>query len=138
MDPITIGLLAGLGKSMLVDQPKEQRQRKLASQTQLYSPWTGLKAQPVQDADTFGSALQGVTAGAMYKQGQQANDRADQELAMKSKLYSAFNGAQNPVLGGNSQIPVDQLDPSQIPQLKRQGLNYQNMQQQPSAWGQMQ
>jgi hypothetical protein len=51
-----------------------------------------------------------------------------------------MKGAQNPVLGGNpiSQTPVGQLDPSLIAKLKQPGMNYQNMQQQPSAWGQMQ
>jgi hypothetical protein len=53
-------------KSEAIDKPKEARQRKLAAATQRYSPWTGLKANPIQEADTFGSALQGGMAGATF------------------------------------------------------------------------
>ena len=41
-NPLLIGAALGLGKSVLVDRPREQRQRQLAAQTALYSPWTGM------------------------------------------------------------------------------------------------
>lgn len=90
MDPVTIGLLVGAGKGLLVDAPKEKRQRMLAAQTALYSPWTGMAPQNVQEADTFGSALQGVTAGAMYNQMGQQNELAQQDLAMKKEYYNSL------------------------------------------------
>jgi hypothetical protein len=68
MDPLTalmIGSAVGLGKSYLIDQPKEKRQRELAAKTQELSPWTGLRASGIEEADPFGSALQFGTTGAM-------------------------------------------------------------------------
>lgn len=63
--PMLIGGAAGLAKSELVDKPRANRQRKLAAETQRYSPWTGLQADPVQEADPLGSMLQYGTTGAM-------------------------------------------------------------------------
>jgi hypothetical protein len=61
-----IGAGVGLLKSQIVDRPKEERQRKLAAETQRYSPWTGLQAQQVQEADPLGNAMQfGVNSGMM-------------------------------------------------------------------------
>ncbi len=63
------GAGVGVGKSELVDRPREERQRKLAAQTQRYSPWTGLQAQPIQEAKPFDSALQYGGTGAMMASG---------------------------------------------------------------------
>ena len=69
MDPITIGLLAGAGlglvKGELIDRPKEKRQRKQEAEIARYSPWGGMQAQRVQEADPFGSMMQGGMAGGM-------------------------------------------------------------------------
>lgn len=54
---LAIGAGIGLAKSELIDRPKEKRERALAAATQRYSPWTGLAAQPVHEADPLGSAL---------------------------------------------------------------------------------
>lgn len=62
---LAIGAAMGLAKNELVDKPKEKRQRKLAAETQRLSPWTGLQAGPIQEADAFGNALQYGTTGAM-------------------------------------------------------------------------
>lgn len=73
-----IGAGGGLLKSFLSDQPRAERQRKLAAETARYSPWTGMNPQAVQEADPFGSALQFGTTGAMLGQGlqsQAANDK---------------------------------------------------------------
>jgi hypothetical protein len=86
MDPLTMGLIMGgigLGKSILIDKPKEERQRKLAAETQRYSPWTGLKAGGIQEADPFGSALSMGTSGAMMAQG---NLDAAQDAAYKQAV----------------------------------------------------
>jgi hypothetical protein len=66
--PITglaLATIAGLAKSEIIDKPKAERQRKLAAETQRWSPWTGLKAGAIQEADPFGTALQFGSTGAM-------------------------------------------------------------------------
>jgi len=75
MDPVTIAILAGTGllKSELVDRPREDRQRRLAAETQRYSPWTGLQAGHIQEADPFGSAIQGGLQGAAFSQNVESN-----------------------------------------------------------------
>lgn len=74
MDPLTMAAImggVGLLKSELLDRPKEDRQRELAAVTARWSPWTGMAPQAIKEADPFGSALQGASAGAMM--GQQMN-----------------------------------------------------------------
>lgn len=86
MDPLTlmaIGSALGLVKSQVVDKPKADKQRKLAAETQRYSPWTHLQANPVQEADPFGSVLQyGVTGGMLGANMEQA--AADKALKMSA------------------------------------------------------
>lgn len=76
---VAIGAGVGILKAEAVDKPKEDRQRKLAAETQRNAWLTGLTANPVQEADPLGSALQyGGAAGGM-KQGI-ANNTAQAEL----------------------------------------------------------
>lgn len=82
---LAAGAALGLAKNALVDKPKEDRQRALAAQTALYSPWTGMKPNEVQESDAFGNALQGATSGAMFAQGQQNADMQKEMLDMKKK-----------------------------------------------------
>ncbi len=69
MDPITIGLLAGAGlglvKGGIIDAEKEKKNRQMEAEIARYSPWGGMQAQRVQQADPFGSMMQGGMAGAM-------------------------------------------------------------------------
>ncbi len=84
--PITgLAIAAGLGlaKSELVDKPAADRQRKLAAATQQFSPWTGLKANPVKEADPAGSMLQYGAAGAQMGG---AVNQANLQQAMADKL----------------------------------------------------
>lgn len=77
MDPLTLGLLFGGGgllKSELIDAPRAAKERQLAAATQAYSPWTGLKAQPVHEPDPAGSALQFGATGAALGQSSEMND----------------------------------------------------------------
>lgn len=101
MDPMNIELImggAGLGlvKGATLDRAKEDRQRWLASQTQRYSPWTGLRANPVEEADPFGSAMQGGVQG--YAMGQNMeNANASKKLAdAQTKYLEAMNKAGSP------------------------------------------
>lgn len=85
---------AGLGavKHFAVDKPREEADRRLASETARYSPWTGLKPAPVERANLFSSALQGLGAGAGAAQ-----------------AFGAFGGmgggATPPVPGGDAAAP---------------------------------
>lgn len=83
-------LAAGIGlgtlKSAAVDEPKAERQRKLAAATEQYSPWTGLKAQPVEEANPVGNMLQYGTAAASLKQGM-ANQDAQNGLTKAMTDY---------------------------------------------------
>lgn len=76
MDPMTIGLMAGMGlaKSELVDRPREERQRRQAAITARWSPWTGMAPGAIQEADPFGSAMEAGLTGAMLSQNQQKLD----------------------------------------------------------------
>jgi len=98
--PLIAAGALGLGKSVLIDKPREKRQRKVAAETIRYSPWTGLSAQPIQEADPFGSTLQGAALGA--------------------SLAQAYGGGQSPVSSGTlnslSTAPMsEQVSSYQIP-----------------------
>lgn len=62
--PTLIGGGLGVAKHFAVDKPQEERDRHLAAVTQRYSPWTGMQAGPIRQANLFGSVLQGAGAGA--------------------------------------------------------------------------
>lgn len=103
--------LAGAAKSELIDRPKEERQRHLAAETQRYSPWTGMQAGGIQEADPFGSALQGGMTGVSLDQASESADNAkklqDQQLeTMKTQneLYKKL--ARNPQFGGSAPSPM--------------------------------
>lgn len=118
MDPLTMMLIGsglGLAKSQLIDKPKEKKQRELAARTQELSPWTGMQANKIQEADPFGSALKyGVTGASMGRQMNyddammKALDRGDYGQILKSD--GGWSGLQpksqgTPVFG----IEVDQF-----------------------------
>lgn len=106
--------LAGLGlvKGLTVDKAKENRQRQLAAETQRYSPWTGMQAQAIQNADPLGSAMQGGFTGFSLGQGMQ-NQAAgqkfadsymknmDADTAYKTGLLSPGNPSSSPVSYAN-------------------------------------
>jgi hypothetical protein len=93
LDPLTIGALLGLGKSLIFDAPKEKRQRELAAKTQELSPWTGLKSSPIEEADPFGSALKYGATG--YSMGE---DSVNQEFKkeMARQMAASMTKTQNP------------------------------------------
>lgn len=104
MAPLLIGALAGGGlgllKGLTVDRDKENRQRTLAAATQRYSPWTGLRAGEIEEADPFGKMLGGAGAGASfgqnYENAEAAKSLSDQKLpgiGMDSPEYMARDNA---------------------------------------------
>lgn len=89
MDPITLAILlggAGLVKEATLGADKERRDRTLAAETQRYSPWTGLKAGGIKEADPFGSALQGGFGGFALGSSIQSAE-ADNALKRKQAQY---------------------------------------------------
>ena len=111
--------------SAIIDKPKEDRQRKLAAETQRYSPWTGLEAGSIQEADPFGTALQFGMTGASMGAGMQkdamalAKDNAlIENMKADTALKAAGSGSQSnaPTIAnsiaslGSNKITVPQYD----------------------------
>ncbi len=100
--PITalaIGAAVGLLKSQTVDAAKEKRDRKLAAETQRLSPWTGMTAAPIKEADPAGSALAFGGAAAQGYSGYK-NDKLNAQMADKY-----LNGG-----GGGAPAPSPMMD----------------------------
>jgi hypothetical protein len=94
MDPVTIGVMAGLGlaKSELVDRPREEEQRRRAAVTARWSPWTGMAPGAVQEANPLGSAMEAGLTGAALSQQQQKLD--NEALKNKPQLSLAGGSGQ--------------------------------------------
>jgi len=94
MDPVTIGVMAGLGlaKSELVDRPREEEQRRRAAITARWSPWTGMAPNAIQEANPLGSAMEAGLTGAALSQQQQKLD--NEALKNKSQLSLAGGSGQ--------------------------------------------
>lgn len=101
MDPVTIGLVGaglGVGKGLL-DQQKEKRDRELQAQIAMWSPWTGMAPQQVQEADVLGSAMQGGMSGAALGQNMQMNDAYTamlQQQALRQQQPQVVQMGQRP------------------------------------------
>ena len=93
---LAIGAIVGLAKNQLSDVPREKKQRALAAATQQYSPWTGLQAQPIQQADPFGNALQFGAAGAGIGSGIKNSNAWSQLLMGLGKNLQQDSNPQEP------------------------------------------
>lgn len=105
MSWLVVGVSAGsLAKSELVDVPKEKRQRQLAASTQRYAPWTGLKANPIQEADPAAATMSGAVTGLGMKTNMQdaaAKDNLMNQQAnwLKSNPYNYSTGSASAMAG---------------------------------------
>lgn len=108
-----IGGALGLGKSLFFDKSKENRERKLAAETARWSPWTGMSPNQIQEADPFGSTLQGVSTGLSMTQNM---ENADTAKAFQEKLGNNLD-TQNKLMnaridqmgqGGQPVVPMSQ------------------------------
>ncbi len=118
---MAIGAGIGAGKAALFDAPKEKKQRELAAQTAIYSPWTGLNpmsAMP-QPTDYFGSALQGGMAGGMMGQGMENSKQQGELLELQKKNLQQQNQAQ-------------MINSGMLPPVSGSQMSYQS-----SPWGAM-
>ena len=103
MDPITLGLiLAGAGtlKGLTIDRQREDSDRRLAAETQRYSPWTGLAAGSIREADPLANALTYGAQGAAFGQNMQAQSGKLEEMAAQRDLLKARTNALNLATGG--------------------------------------
>jgi hypothetical protein len=99
-----MGPLAGAGfgiaKSELVDRPNEARDREIQAVTAALSPWTGLKAAPVKEANWQEAALGGAQAGLGDEQQQAAAEQAMQDKDMQRQMMQAQMSYLNRQGGG--------------------------------------
>lgn len=89
--PITLAIIGGgvgLGKGILYDQPREERERKLAAETQRFSPWTGLKAEKPKEANVMGDVMTFGLAGASMGQSMEA---AKAQQGLTNALTNYYN-----------------------------------------------
>ncbi len=116
MDPVTLGILGGilgLGKGV-GDTTQQDRDATLAAATARYSPWTGMKPQPVKKASVIGDILSGGLSGAAFGQALQTLGLADEaknglnlglqapkgaNLLAASPATASFVGAGIPTVG---------------------------------------
>lgn len=82
------GALLGAEKNKEA-KDREDKDRMLAAQTQLYSPWTHLQAGPISHANSFvGDVGQGALQGVGMAQGMES---ADSDTALKNAQIGYFN-----------------------------------------------
>lgn len=125
MDPMTIGLMAGMGlaKSELIDRPREERQRRQAAITARWSPWTGMAPGAIQEADPLGSVMESGLTGAMLSQNQQKLN-TEKTLA-DAKLKDL---AEIPITGGAGTTAQPQQFPFQMMEMQNQSVDPRLMQ----------
>lgn len=68
------------------DQQNEKGDRELAAITARYSPWTGMRPQPVKTADYFGSMAEGALGGASFGQNVDAVNAYQDNMAADTDL----------------------------------------------------
>lgn len=99
---VGIGVGAGVLKNYAIDQPAANRQRKLAGQTQAFSPWTGLKADAPQDPNVMGNMLSMGSQAAMLGQGiKNAGAQKDLMEAQSSWLNRGGSPMYTQAVGGS-------------------------------------
>jgi hypothetical protein len=114
MTGLELALLgAGIGflKNEFVDKPQEAEDRERADRITRWSPWTGMKPNPVREANLFNNVLQGGMAGMMFGQNLDAAQAAKDSAALQgglidsqTKLAKAQAEAlsRQPALGGEA------------------------------------
>jgi hypothetical protein len=102
--PLALGAAAGIGKYFASDKPRYDAEKKLASETQRYSPWTGLQAQAPRNPSMFENVLQGGMTGLQLGQGISALGGA--AGAGEEVASAAGSGAGKYGLGVNTDFGV--------------------------------
>lgn len=84
--PMAIGAGVGALKYGAIDAPRAKHSRELAAATALGSPWTGLQAGEVKEADLLSNMLGTGMSAAQFAQGQKEAE-INQSLAEKYGNY---------------------------------------------------
>lgn len=103
MDPLTIAMLAGTALKAHGDVQREKKSRAEAAVKEAYSPWSGVAVNPVEQADTMGTLLQGAAGAASASQAadaaaqqeaqnQWAQDYRNKQLEMQSQWQDILSG----------------------------------------------
>lgn len=102
IDPLSIAAGAGFGllKDALFDGPREAKERQLAAATQRYSPWTGLKANEIHQANPLGDALQGGMTGLAMSQNASTTDAYNKYLQNAGGAARGVSGIPD-LMGSN-------------------------------------
>lgn len=96
---LAIAAALSLAKTKAVDEPKEARDRKLAAETQRLSPWTHLKADPVQENNAVGQMMMYGAAGAQMG----ANiKKSNSEAGLYDSAASSLNKTSGGAPGSNA------------------------------------
>lgn len=135
MDPFTlaaVGAALGYAKGEMVDRPRENRERRVAAETQRWSPWTGMQAGPIKAADSFGTTLQGGMTGAALGQSMQASKLYQDQLAKQAAASAAASSGA----GAGANLGLTMPAGYQGPQALVQPNPYQDLYSQ-SPWLQM-
>lgn len=98
--PLLAGAGIGLAKSLFVDKPQAEKQRKLAAATAAYSPWTGMTPQQPKDVDYLGPMLQGGMTGAMLGQAAATAGQQEQLAGLQQQYLKNQNKLMQQQLGG--------------------------------------
>lgn len=94
---ITAGMSAAQYKAQ---QDREDRDRRLAAQTQAYSPWTGLQAGNIREADLVGTIGQGAVQGVAMEQQMDAAENQKKLQEAQMKYYNRATPTAAPGPGG--------------------------------------
>lgn len=115
------GVVAGKMKN---DQAKavEAKQVKLASETQRYSPWTGMSAGPVQHAgsagaDMFGGGVQGAMMGSAIGKGMNGAAVAEPGAMASTAGNTGMTGSA----GANTMSAADEQEQQMM--MQNRGMN---------------
>jgi hypothetical protein len=121
-----IGAGAGLGLGAYQGkkrQEQEERDIELAAATQQYSPWTGLKAGPINRRDQGAALMTGALSGAqMYGMGKMGQVNAANQAAQleQQKAQTALMKSQAGAINRMGQVPVQTQITAPVAQLATQ------------------
>ncbi len=97
MLPVWAVMAALTAAKVASDKNTEDRQRKLSAEQARYSPWSGMSADPIQQADPFGTAMQGgMTTMQMDQNQSNVNNQNDLMRSQKGWYDRGAGPSQNP------------------------------------------
>lgn len=114
-------MLALAGAQMFSQAQKEKRDKKLAAATQAYSPWTGMKANPIEYADPIGTGMKAYGAHVADEQATEGMDSNKKLLEAQTRYFNNMSQSNSPMMSGPQQ--GSNLDYGMSPWWYNQGRN---------------